>query len=283
MHAVNGNGKGGKGKNSKTGKGKHLVPSAEAPPYNAEATIEDQIFQAMPPAALARLEPRLLQDEWMQYATTYSEMGPGKICFARKDQLPELLQKVGHANLPTGVVITQHPREVGLLGYPSTPVHCTLWAPALQDNMAEAPILRKHLVQIGFGPPAQLNTTGQVTVSEAISTVKLTLSFSAAGGWRDEQVTAANVVAHIRKHVPDDEVLEVTARTDTTATVLVQKTSAEPLLRRSGRAHVYIKYTSDDTRHVLWLAPDTDHAAALEAAQDGTAFGLARTMYMGKE
>eukprot|EP00971_Amphidinium_carterae_P227648 4515507-Amphidinium_carterae.1 len=97
-------------------------------------------------------------------------MSPGKVCFARKDQLPGLLQKVGHTNLPTAAVITQHPREVGMLGYPATVVQCTLWSPALQEEVSEAPFLRKYMVQLGFGPPAQLNTTSQVTVREQVST-----------------------------------------------------------------------------------------------------------------
>eukprot|EP00971_Amphidinium_carterae_P241131 4787320-Amphidinium_carterae.2 len=177
-----------------------------------------------------------------------------------------------------------HPSPQGgwSVGYPSTVVQCTVWAPALQDEVAEAPILRKHLVQLGFGPPVQLNTASPVTAQECVSTVKLTLSFTAAGGWRAEHVTAANVVAHLGKHIPEEDILEVTARADHTATVLAPESSAEALLRSSGIGHVYIKHTADDSMHVLWLATETDHAAALEAARDGTAFGLAHTMFAGR-
>ena len=145
MHSVNGNmGKPFKGKGKAQNKGSSSVQEKE------EMFLEE-VRSALPEAAKQRTVPTLIQNEWDATVRPYTELDSvGGVSIVPKEMIPDVLHTVGYTLAPTAMLTTQPPAELGLKGYPSTHLACTINVRD-DDGQIKELLVQRHLIQIGFG------------------------------------------------------------------------------------------------------------------------------------
>jgi len=107
---------------------------------------QEDMGESLPLAALQRMAPLPLEEEWNVPVRPFSELN----------------------SAPVAVLLTQHPSQIGLKGYPSNEVHCSLIIKQ-EDGEDKIVTVRRHLVQIGFGEPVQKLAMGpKITLPKAM-------------------------------------------------------------------------------------------------------------------
>ena len=303
-HAMNGNGPPsasakGRGKGNSKGKAKSYSGSPQAQPFQNvdgpqqltemysivktnEEVKKDQDFKAkmraaLPSAAWTHTVPTLLEDEWSARTCLHNELGAsGGIAYVRKDQVTDVVTRVGYTKSPCAIVTSQSAQELGM-PYVSTPIRCNLSVRAA-DGSREITEVSKYLTQLGFGEKVSRTVTGP-RVNAPCTMTKVTVKFDTATGLEPNDLSGKNVAAALIKHIEDGLFLDINVRSDLTATVMIQDSVLDQLMHGSGFDHVYFKVHINDPMadkyEVLWLSSDTSHDDALKLNRMENAQGLA--------
>eukprot|EP00971_Amphidinium_carterae_P065561 1298998-Amphidinium_carterae.1 len=153
VHSLNGNGKG-------TGKSK----SQSAKP---EVSLEEEVWARVPEAAKRRVASQLIPSEWSVPVLLPAEVrGQAGVILARKEEIPEIVERVSATMHPVAMVLVQSAAEVGLRGYPCQRVQCTL-SISLPDGERSEKIVTRHLVQLGLNPSQRVSMAGGTQLIDA--------------------------------------------------------------------------------------------------------------------
>ena len=246
--------------------------------------LPSRVWEAMPQAAQQRLFPSPIQEEWnvpVKLATQLTSTGGVAFCY--RDFIPDVLRNVGYTHNPCAILIVQPPNEVGLRGYPYDAITCQMQT-LDADNNQKITLVDRHLVQIGFGDPVLQVASGDV-VQFPSCMIRLVVKASPHLGWLPEMVSANMVAKFLDKIVPPGSYADILSRTDTSATCRVHCDHVDSLLRHSGQQGIFVKIHKSETfrpeMELLWLAEDTSHTEALQAATVEGAFGLAVKTFPG--
>ena len=265
------------------GKSKSKAQSSGSAESSLSPEMQEEIYRkaiqnAMPEAAKRRLAPRLLPAEWNSPVLHYSEMtNAGGICIAPKHCVPELLQQIGYTQAPAAMLCTQHPQELGLPLYPVQELTCTFLVKE-DDGTEKSILVRRHLVQLGFGKEVTQNVTGDL-VSVPTHMHKVVIKLPFIFGWRQEACTAQTFAKFLEKHIPAPAYENITVRQDQSATVYVHESEIEKLLRASGLEGIFVKLHASSNllpnADILWLPPEVSLDEANQLAQnDASTIGV---------
>ena len=311
MHSLIGNGKGGKGRgrtssskgNSQGKGGKQKMDgssSSSANPFatahsdhahvqdmydmhrrhhdqQADKLYKERIREALPETAKVLQATTLVPSEWTASTRHPYEMNAsGGIAYVPKDLVPNVIKQVGTTYSPAAMVTSQAARELGI-PYPSTEVRCTLQV-AAPDGSKELIEVTKFLTQLGFGRPVEQQTSGPCLAAPR-TMHKCVARFDTPTGLQNGELTGRIVAETVSKYIHPAMFVDVVARQDLTATLMVQDASVHDLLRASGKDHVYFRLHStdpdSDTLEIIWLAEGTLHEDALQLSDQAKAMGLA--------
>eukprot|EP00971_Amphidinium_carterae_P345987 6487226-Amphidinium_carterae.1 len=121
---------------------------------------------------------------------------------------------VGETQQPSAVVCTQDADSLGMPGYPCRAITCELTIPHVGTEL-----VRKHLIQLGFGAEVQQRLEADIEVEAVLALVKLTGTWATESGWI--RVGASTVIDFLAQHgTPTEAVSDVLIR-ETSFTLLV--------------------------------------------------------------
>ena len=297
MHALCGNGKNqGRGQNTGRqnlkgkGRGKHAQePSQPSNPLTtlqveqqilqdaAERQYKAKVREALPEAAWIKNAAVLVPGEWKARACHPHELtAAGGVSYVGKELVPDVLRRIGYTQAPCAIVTTQPAKELGI-PYPSVDVRCSLEV-SNQEGSREIVEVNKFLTQIGYGSPVELATTGPCIVAPR-TMHKCVARFDLPTGLQEGELTGRIVAEAVSKHINPAYFVDVNARQDNTATLMVQDVAVHDLLRASGQDHVYFRLHSTDpdadTLEIIWLPEQIPHSDALQLVAKEKTFGLA--------
>jgi hypothetical protein len=108
---------------------------------------------------------------------------------------------------------------------------------------------------------------------------KCVARFDLPTGLQEGELTGRIVAEAVSKHINPAYFVDVNARQDNTATLMVQDVAVHDLLRASGQDHVYFRLHSTDpdadTLEIIWLPEQIPHSDALQLVAKEKTFGLA--------
>jgi hypothetical protein len=108
---------------------------------------------------------------------------------------------------------------------------------------------------------------------------KCVARFDLPTGLQEGELTGRIVAEAVSKHINPAYFVDVNARQDNTATLMVQDVAVRDLLRASGQHHVYFRLHSTDpdadTLEIIWLPEQIPHSDALQLVAKEKTFGLA--------
>ena len=268
MHALHGNGMGGRGKGNAYGKGKAKDHGKE----QVEKTFAEQIRDAMPEAAKMRMQSDLMQDDWEDKVEMWQKLGSqGGVALVPKEALPEVLKNVGYTAKPTAAVITQDPEDLGLRAYPRTRVTCRLTVQTEGGESTEVTVQR-WLVQLGFGAHVSMKKHG-VQIEVKACMIDMVAKFSTYRGWQEGQVPAAFLIDFAKKHIDVEAIDSVQSRMDGSITFLCHEMLVSDMLRASGEDGVFIKQKGMEAE-LLWLDDGTPLKQARRMAEQEGVMGV---------
>ena len=284
MHAKNGNtfspfaASSGKGRGKSQNQGQRQQVFTQVTPELQEEWFQQAIKDSLPEAAQRRLAPRLEPAEWSVPTFHHTEMtNTGGICICPKQEIPDLLRRIGYTKAPAAMLCTQHPSEIALKGYPAQELTCTFHIKD-NDGAEKAILVRRFLVQIGFGQFVTQQVDGDlVNISTPMHKVTIKLPF--IHGWRSESCTVQSIAKILDQRIPNPSYDQIVVRQDQSATVLVHESEVLNLLKTSGREAVFLKLHESSSLlpnpDILWLPPEfsLDDAIVL-AQQDDKALGI---------
>ena len=305
MHAMIGNGgpKFGKGRTSKgKGKGTGISSTAQTQqnPFHdvslqkdalsemyamvkskddleADQQYRARIRDALPSAAWNFTTPTLLPEEWDARVCLPHELSAaGGVTYVRKDQLPAVLKQVSFTTAPTAVVTTQTARDLGL-PYSSFAIQCRLQI-RNEEGQPEVVEVQKHLTQLGFGAPVEMAVSGPCVMAPR-TMHKMVIRYDVESGIAPEDLTTRIVATTLSAIIDEVYFVDVVARSDGTATAMVQDLAVDKVLCASGVGHVYFKLHSTEPKaemqEIYWLAEGCTHEAALQQSKADKILGLA--------
>ena len=117
---------------------------------------------------------------------------------------------VGYTAIPTAILLTQQPADVGLSGYPSAFVSFTASVLGPQGEREEV-TLRRHLVQLSFGDGVQRRVAGEEVFLHKYM-VPMAMSFSARHGWPILQQPLSVCSAQLSQHINTNAFAELVSR-----------------------------------------------------------------------
>lgn len=226
QHAINGNmdshfmiGKGyGKAKKGKKGSMNAMTPEQK------EQQFQQEMREALPIAALQRMAPMPLEEEWSVPVRPFTELSdaPG-IAIVPKDQLPSVIRAVGYSCHSIAVLVTQHPSQIGLKGYPSNEIHCSIMVKQ-DDGENKIITVRRHLVQIGFGEPVQKIAVGaKIIVPEVM--VKMVAKMPPYFGWTEDAIRGSTLSTHLAKICDLHAIEQILCRDNYSATFMAHEST----------------------------------------------------------
>ena len=272
------------------GRGKHAYePSQPSNPLTtlqveqqilqdaAERQYKTKVREALPEAAWIKNAAVLVPGEWTARACHPHELtAAGGVSYVGKDLVPDVLRRIGYTQAPCAIVTTQPAKELGI-PYPSVDVRCSLEV-SNQEGSREIVEVNKFLTQIGYGSPVELATTGPCIVAPR-TMHKCVARFDLPTGLPEGELTGRIVAEAVSKHINPAYFVDVNARQDNTATLMVQDVAVHDLLRASGQDHVYFRLHSTDpdagTLEIIWLPEQIPHSDALQLVAKEKTFGLA--------
>ena len=305
MHSLHGNGAKGRGKGSNKGRGKAANPARSSEdsslsPFSnssmdhhhlnemiqivqqndsrqADRAYRDRVKAALPAAAWALSTPMLVSDERDARVCLPNELGPGGgISYIHKDQLPDVLQKVGFTTSPCGIITSQSARDLGL-PYGSTQVRCGLKITNSSGQVEQVEVT-KFLTQLGFGKPVEMATQGPC-VAAPRTMIKVVIRYDIPAGVPFEELNSRTVANTLSRYVNEAFFLDIVTRADGTATAMVQDTVIHSLLEASGTDHVFFKPHStepiSDEIALHWLSDQCTYEEAMGIRDSSKALGLA--------
>lgn len=243
----------------------------------AERQYKAKVREALPEAAWIKNAAVLVPGEWTARACHPHELtAAGGVSYVGKDLVPDVLRRIGYTQAPCAIVTTQPAKELGI-PYPSVDVRCSLEV-SNQEGSREIVEVNKFLTQIGYGSPVELATTGPCIVAPR-TMHKCVARFDLPTGLQEGELTGRIVAEAVSKHINPAYFVDVNARQDNTATLMVQDVAVHDLLRASGQDHVYFRLHSTDpdagTLEIIWLPEQIPHSDALQLVAKEKTFGLA--------
>lgn len=98
-------------------------------------------------------------------------------------------------------------------------------------------------------------------------------------GWTDEMCNGSTIAKYLAERIPAPAFDAIQVRMDLSATAMVHESELEKLIKSSGKDSMFIKVHDENNSalplELLWLGDDVSLEAALVAAQDPTAYGVA--------
>ena len=218
----------------------------------------EEVRSALPEAAKQRTVPTLIQNEWDATVRPYTELDSvGGVSIVPKEMIPDVLRTVGYTLAPTAMLTTQPPAELGLKGYPSTHLACTINVRD-DDGQIKELLVQRHLIQIGFGAHVHKAAAGDQLVIP-LSMHKVVIKLPAAFGWQPDVMTGSSITKILQQHIPAPSFDSLVIRQDQSATCLVHDSEISKLLKASGIKGVFYKLHESSTfmpePHLLWLPP----------------------------
>jgi hypothetical protein len=280
-HLTHGNGKG-KGKGRKGNRNRIVnsnLATSEPPPTPEPAEdIRLAIQAALPDAARLCMQSELVASEWD--VPTYPHQSLNKqdgISLVPKRELPGVISRIGFTanKFKVAILISEHPNNVGLLGYHWQHVRLNILALNSKGVKVQTSVMR-CLVQLGFGPHVQQVMQGPQ--ADMFFTVKkMTCRFPEALGWPAGPLPASLIMAEMEKHVPSEAISDIQPRQGDSATFYIHSDYIDTILRSSGQSSVFIKETSPTVEcHLLWLDEEVTLSEALTLAASDGCLGIAR-------
>ena len=136
-HYIHGNGKGRKSK------GKPQQPPTSGAGEVDEIEFLRDVRDSLPEAAAIRAQPRLLEAEWTAPPVAWQNLSAsGGVSLCPRQSIPFVLRSVGYTAIPTAILLTQQPADVGLSGYPSAFVSFTASVLGPQGEREEVTLRR---------------------------------------------------------------------------------------------------------------------------------------------
>ena len=200
----------------------------------------------------------------------------GGVSIVPKESIPDVLHAVGYTLAPTAMLTTQHPAELGLKGYPSAHLACTINVRD-DDGQTKEHIVQRHLIQTGFGAHVHKAAAGDQVVIPSMH--KVVIKLPTAFGWQPDVMTGNSLTKILQQHIPAPSFDSLVIRQDQSATCLVHDSEIPKLLKASGVKGVFFKLHESSTfmpePHLLWLPPGftLDDANSL-AESESTSIGV---------
>eukprot|EP00435_Cladocopium_sp_Y103_P027411 s765_g6.t1 len=243
----------------------------------ADRQYKARVREALPEAAWIKNAAVLVPGEWTARACHPHELtAAGGVSYVGKDSVPDVLRRIGYTQSPCAIVTTQPAKELGI-PYPSVDVRCSLEV-SNPEGAREIVEVSKFLTQIGYGSPVELATTGPCLVAPR-TMHKCVARFDIPTGLQEGELTGRIVSDAVSKHINPAFFVDVNARQDNTATLMVQDVAVYDLLRASGQQHVYYRLHSTDpdaeALEIIWLPEQISHSDALQLVSAEKTFGLA--------
>ena len=194
---------------------------------------------AMPVQAKIRMQTTLIESEWNVPVMPHQHVGAsGGVALVPRDELPEVIERVGFTGKPTAVVLVQHPDELGMRAYPRSIVSFTL-SVAGPDGSREYVLAKRWLVQLGFGDPVQCVVEGEQIVIEQ-KMKKMTARLPKRRGWDDTEIPASIMMSHLEPLVPDLAVDQLQCRMNGSYSFYCHEEFIDDLMRASGKSGIFL-------------------------------------------
>eukprot|EP00971_Amphidinium_carterae_P113230 2242789-Amphidinium_carterae.1 len=222
--------------NMQKGKGKGKIVSVQSTP---EEDFQQRLREAVPDQVKAHTATKLLESEWSVPTCVWPNFRAGFVCVCPKDNIPDLIQKLGYTTVPSAILTVQSPGELStaLRGYRSTQVYCTLIVhngEELEEIMAY-----RHLVQLGWGAEVKFHFDAEADVAEEQYMEKVVLNFPETFDWQHEGIKPLVVHQQLSQHIPAHSYEGITCRHNGSATVWVHHNFTEALFKASGAGGMF--------------------------------------------
>ena len=274
MHAKFGNGGGNKGK-GKGGASMGLDPEVE---------YAKAMKSALPEAAQIRMQPKLIQEEWIQTIKEWQHLdSSGGVAVVAKEHIPKVVEKVGYSSKPVGILVVQEPDEIGMMGYPRSCVRCTYDVASTGGTRKQVQVDR-WLVQLGFADPVTMKSIGE-EVKVGFTMTRMVAKFSTLRGWAHGPHPAGVLTQHLKQYVDEQAFDSVMPRGDGSFTFLVHNVYEEVLLSKSGCNGIFLKRHSSEpesAHELLWLDEDVGLDDALAICEGAKAIGVVEKGVKGR-
>lgn len=249
-------------------------------PDENDLLFKNDVQNSIPAKQWSKAIPMLVQNEWRDKVRTAEGLDHrGGVALVKKNELAQVLRQVGQTLSPTAILTMQPASQLHMKGYLSNEVTCSLNVTE-DDGTKKVIEVQRWLTQLGVDAEVQMSTDGLTMIQEASAMVKVNVTFDTDQGWTN--VRGINIADYLKRLIPQSAFSQISVREGTgTATVMVQKDSLLPLLRKAGIGHVYTKINASEQAELqldlLMLKDGTTHSEAISLSEKyDKSYGIAK-------
>ena len=258
---------------SRKGSGKGKVEGKTNVEHD-ETSFYDEIRNALPDAAIQRMQPQLFVEDWNVPIRFPNDMSaqPG-VALVPKAMIAQVLRNIGYTRQPVGILTTQPASQLHLTGYSCREVFIRIQIRTSEGDIKEVTV-RRYLTQLGFGAEVTLSTVGdQIAMPETM--IKCVAKMPAFFGWTPDAIKGNTVADMLSKRVDIRAVEQIQCTEDGSATFLVHESFVPELLKASGQDAMFLKvHFSCEDKFQFELPDDVSYKQALQYADADPVCGL---------